>query len=228
MREIDIKTSELKIVDHSSPDMDLARIAQDIGHSAWFYRLSERSEDEISRFFNPGDEGSARLLYDRMNSKIGKFAEAVCMYHGDTIGYCWAREDVDSDTKATQLTKTLLRKVVRKEPYVWVAQINVLPAYWNKGVGSLLLKSTLENFKDTRKVSTYVFDENTPTLEWFRKLGFYPKPPHAIGPNENDPNGPDYNFGEDAKHVHQWRLEHQSVRSLLRALGNRQQHYKND
>lgn len=228
MSEFDIGANDLTIVDYSSPDMDLARIAQDIGHTSWVYRLADRSEDEISRVFDPGNEDSARLLYDRMSSKIGKFASAVCMFDNDPIGYCWANEDVGNIPKPIQMTKTMLGKITGKEPYVWIAQINVLPAYWNKGIGSLLLKSTLEKFKDTRKVSTYVFDENMPTLEWFGKLGFYPKPAYAIDPNKNDPNGPDYYFGEGAKHIHQWRLEHQSVGSLLRSLGNRLQNFKKD
>lgn len=164
MSEFDIGASDLTIVDYSSPDMGLARIAQDIGHTSWVYRLGDRSEDEISRVFDPGNEDSARQLYSRMDSKIGKFAGIVCMFEGDPIGYCWAAEDVGNRSKMVQKAKTLAGRLTGKEPYVWIAQINVLPEYWNRGIGSLLLRSTVEKFEDTRKLSTYVFDENTPTL----------------------------------------------------------------
>lgn len=218
MSEFDISSSDLEIVEYSSPNMDIARIAQDIGHTAWVYRLDERSEDEISRVFDPGNEDSARRLYSRMGSKIGKFAASVCMFEGDPIGYCWATEDVGKSSKIVQKAKTLAGRLIGKEPYVWIAQINVLPEYWDRGIGSLLLRSTVKNFEETRKLSTYVFEENMPTYEWFSKLGFYPRPPYAIDPNRDNPNGPDYYFGEGAKHVKQWRLEHQSVKCLLKIL----------
>ena len=58
-----------------------------------------------------------------------------------------------------------------RRPYAWLAQINVLPEHQEKGVGSNLFRAALEPFKNDQIPTTYVFEENPRTIEWFTKRG---------------------------------------------------------
>ncbi len=196
----------LSIIRIHEPTLEFTTTAQFIGHEAWSVRLPKRSDNEIRHVFNPDNPQNAKKLLERMNSKIGQFVGTIALKNGEPIGYAWAHDDIGNMSIAQQKFKMMAMKLDGKKPYIWVAHINVLSSYQSKGIGSVLLKETLDPFDDDKKISTYVFDENQLTLNWFKKFGFIPKPKDAVDPNDRK-DGPDIYFGEGAEHVSQWRLE---------------------
>lgn len=202
------------------PSLEFAQLAQIIGYDAWSARMPDRPINQMRQMFNPDNQRNAENLLEKMNSKIGQFVGAVAVRNDEPIGYAWTHDDVGNMSLAQQKMKTLAKKLKGEKPYVWVAHINVLTRYQSKGYGSILLREILKPFDDDQKVSTYVFDENQITLNWFKKFGFSPRPEHPVDPN-GKPDGPDIYFGEGADHVLQWRLEAQSNKSVRDSIENR-------
>ena len=202
--------SNLTILRINRPTTGLSEIAQDIGYEAWINRLDTRSVSEIENIFKPNSLKTIEKFQKNMLKKIGRFVSVIAFQETQPIGYAWASDDVGNMSPSKQRAKRLTGKVRGKKPYAWIAQINVLPDYQGNRIGPAMIEELLKPFDQDQKVSSYVFDENQLTLQWFKKLGFNPRLVKPVDPNV-DPNGPDFYFGDGAKHVLQWRLESPSV-----------------
>jgi ribosomal protein S18 acetylase RimI-like enzyme len=194
----------------SSPTLAFTKAAQQIGYAAWKERFTQRTEAEIRMMFNPNGpdhQANAHKLLQRMQAKaeVGKFSGVLALDGLKTIGYSWAADDAPASPQQASPDTVKAAK-----PYVWIAHINVLPAYQGKGIGSLLLQNMLQEFDADQVPTAYVFEENQPTLRWMESLGFI-----------RNPDTPrikyDY-FGDDKAPVEQWRLTGQSVQETLSAL----------
>ena len=193
---------------YMQPSASLARTAELIGSDAWQAQLN-RTPLEIAHSFNPGNEMMAERLFERMSEKEGKFVGVVATIGDTAIGYAWAAED-QSASEAKLKVKRLMG--LYAEPYVWIAQINVLPEHQGRGVGSAMLHDVLRPFANHQRPTAYVFEENGRSLEWFENRGF------AARPKKPDPK---YNyFGEGADPVMQFRLEAHSVLSVRERVVN--------
>ncbi len=212
------KPSNLVINRDFIPTRLLSESAQEIGYEAWRHRLTTRSDYEIKNMFNPGSLKTIEKFQKNIARKIGRFVSVIAFQSNEPIGYAWAADDVGNLTPAQQRAKTLALKARGRKPYAWIAQINVLPDYQGEGIGSAMLFEVLKPFSNDQKPTAYVFDENQPTLSWFRSLDFYARPEKPTDPNDQA-NGPDLYFGLAADHVLQWRLEAESVDSVRKNLG---------
>ncbi|HUH82782.1 MAG TPA: GNAT family N-acetyltransferase [Nitrososphaerales archaeon] len=58
----------------------------------------------------------------------------------------------------------------------WIYHLGVLPEYRRRGVASRLVREVERRMKDmgVLKVNAIVYDDNTPSLTLFRKMGFIP------------------------------------------------------
>jgi GNAT superfamily N-acetyltransferase len=211
-------SGDLTIVRARKSSLGLAELAQPIGYAAWRKQMPRRPDNQQRNVFNPDDPRSANRLLKRMNSKVGKFVGVVAMLDETPIGYAWAADDVGNMSPWEQRAKTVAGALSGKKPYAWSAQINVLPDYQGRGVGSALLTEVYGPFDDDAKGTAYVFDENSAALGWFRKRGFSPSPEAPVDPNDR-PGGPDMYFGEGAVHVAQWRLEAPSTQEVIEITG---------
>lgn len=212
--------TDLTIVRNQRPVTGLFEVAQIIGFEAWTKRMPDRSKSEIENVFKPNSLKAIEKLQKNTSKKIGRFVSIVAFQSDQPIGYAWASDDVGNMSHFKQRTKRMAGKIRGKKPYAWIAQINVLPDYQGNGFGSAMVDELLKPFDQDQKVSSYVFDENQLTLQWFKKLGFNPRPAEPVDPN-TDPNGPDLYFGDGAKHVLQWRLESSSVANVRQNIAKR-------
>lgn len=204
----------LTIVRTREPSLLFAQIAQNIGFVAWQNVLRSRPDNQVRRVFDPDSYGRAAKLLSRMRSKkSGEFVGTLAILDRKHVGYAWASEDVGNFSFGVQLAK----RAKGEQPVVWNAQINVRPEQQGQGIGTVLLKETISPFQSDRRVTADVFDENSYGLQWFRHLGFEPRPDHAVDPNQS-PEGPDKHFGADAAHALQWHFEASSVAEVIHRI----------
>jgi len=201
--------SELTMIRIAKPTFEFALEAQKIGHAAWLDRMPDR-EERIKRVFDPNDTRIAYKLLEKMRSKVGTFAGVLALEDRKPIGYAWANDDVGNLSRPVQYAKTTIGKLKGEKPYAWLAQENVKPDHQQNGTGTIMAIELMKSFDSDQKVSTYVFDENLITLNWFRRLGMNPRPDKPVPITEY--------FGEDTDPVYQWRLESSSAADFTKAL----------
>lgn len=199
--------TSLRFLCSSVPSLELAKIAQEIGFRAWGDAMPKR-RSELRHTFDPfRPKYNADRLLVRMQSKEGVF-RSVTAYAGElAVGYAWAADDISGGFAARAL-----KKATGKKPYAWIAQVNVLPEFQGRGIGSNLVSKALEPFNSTQKPTAYVFEENPKALRWFTDRGFAPKP-------EEPTEKYDY-FGESAYPVKQFRLEAESVSRVITLINS--------
>jgi GNAT superfamily N-acetyltransferase len=189
-------SSQLSTIERlSTPDIEFAQLAQVIGLQATAQQLEPtRTEDVVRHMFNPDPtSGNAGRLLSRMQEKDGLFVGVIASVDEQAVGYAWAAEDV-SGSPLAQFAKSVL---LRRLPYAWLAQINVLPEFQGKGIGSSLMRAVYEPFRNDLITTTYVFKENPRVLEWFGKRGM----------TAEEPPEPKYDyFGKTELAVDQYRM----------------------
>jgi len=210
----------LTLVRTYTPTLELATMAQPIGYAAWkdAYR-EQRSDSEIRNVFNPDNPRNAEQLLNRMRSKIGKFVFVSAYEDDELIGYAWAAEDVGNMSPSRQRVKTYVGAIFGKKPFVWNAQLNVLPECQNNGIGSALLTEVNMPFKQDMAASVYVVQKNRRSTNFFKKRGFMARPDLPYDPNKTS-DGADIYFGEGAKHSMQGRFESESIEHVIKNISN--------
>ena len=204
-------SGDLTIITQSEPTLELAQIAQPIGHAAWANAMTERTDEQIRYSFDENNPNSDQYLFEKMQSKVGRFAGVIAVIDGVKVGYAWGTDDVGNYSIGKQKIYTYAGKIVGKKPFVWGAQINVTPSFQDQGVGAVMFEELLKQFDDDQRGAVYVFEENKKAFRWFSRRRFEPKPPKSYDPNDSeDYRTPDRYFGP-GKHVKQFRLESESI-----------------
>lgn len=82
----------------------------------------------------------------------------VAEVEGEIVGFLMYGQDKDEDTS---------------DACGEIMAIYLLEAYQNQGIGTRLMQEAEEQMKDTYKsLSLWVFEDNTPTIKFYEKLGF--------------------------------------------------------
>lgn len=194
-----------------------------VGYNAWsdgFKRT--RRPDEIRHTFNPNEVENTRSQHGRdrhirrAQHQYSEFAARGILavardalddpVNRPIVGYAMAREDVSGNVVA----RTAKRLTRPDKVYAWLAQVNVLPQYQQKFIGTDLVAIALgEDFKPEQIPTTYIFTENEVVWNAAVKLGF------ALSPIDQGPTVTHEYFGEDNAPVHQYRLAAPSVEHVI-------------
>lgn len=194
---------KLKIINVNEPDIYLTNIAQSIGFNTWRKSLN-RSDLEIQAVFNPLGPSTSEKVLEIFKQEKGRFRGSIAYLGEKAVGYSLVQED------HPKLRTQFINKLLRKKSDVWLSEINVLPNYQKRGIGSSLLVESLKDFSAKQKPITFVLDEQKSTFRWFKKRGFYPEPNHF--------HQDDFYFGETSKPVSEWRLEAESVAEVISSI----------
>jgi RimJ/RimL family protein N-acetyltransferase len=161
--------AQVQIVDVAPVDADTyARPLERLYRDAWEERFADQigivSAEDLATLFDPADAGKvqareARLRAMDTNERI-MAADIV-----------WANEGQASLAGMAHIVRYRPRKTPWA-PYPYVKNLNVAPLHHHEGIGALLLDRALAPYPDTRKVATYVHEENEPTIALVEALGF--------------------------------------------------------